>query len=525
MQSYYQYLIISSTSIGVLYLAYYYFFRKINDFKKIRIFLLSALVFSLLLPLNPVSINLSDYLAFNNQESNKSLRENIIYKGTENNLKEFNSSEFELTKSTNSAPQDHFDAEQMFLIIYLAVTGLFVLRLIISITKMILLSIYAEKIKHKNYTLILLDKRIIAFSFFNWIFIDKTIDKKELKQIIEHEKAHAEQYHTFDLLFSELLVATMWFNPFVWMFKKALTQVHEYLADEQVLNSGFNKLEYQQLLVNQAAEERLIAVSSNFSYSLIKKRIMMMQKTKTHGQVGMKFLAVVPIVAVLIFSVACFNQPIEASVMNGADLILPSDTIRDSKLLEHLPTLSISPNRANILYIGIDNPVSIYTNSNKKAKLKVTIDNGTITKKNDIYIVRVKELGQAIINVRVNDTITMGEIFRVKRVPDPIPAIIGHWDQNTLAKKEIIKAKGLEVKLENFDFDIWFKVVGFTISVINENGVMESASQENGNQFSEQQIKLISKTKSGSKIYIEDIRAIGAAEIERVLNPLIIKIK
>ncbi|MDF1547937.1 MAG: GldM family protein [Bacteroidales bacterium] len=559
METFYQYLIISSISIAALYLAYYYFFRKVSDFKKIRFFLLSAMLFSLLLPFSPVSINLSTYLAFNNQKLNKSLSENIIYDASVKNFNDRSSTEFELTKSTNSALQEHYNAEQLFLIIYLAVTGLFVLRLIFSITKMILLSIYAEKIKHKNYTLILLDKRIIAFSFFNWIFIDKIIDNEELKQIIEHEKAHADQYHTFDLLFSELLVAAMWFNPFIWMFKKALTQVHEYLADEQVLNSGFNKLEYQQLLVNQAAEERLVAVSSNFSYSLIKKRIMMMQKTKTHGYSGMKFLAVIPIIVVLIFSVAVFNQPVNATTKSDAihstnryairsnkntknetitatlltkeetntkkntEIGVPPDTIPNHKNNENELIAAISPTKMNVLYIGVDNPVSIAVTGAQKDKIKASISNGTISGENGQYIVRVKQLGKAIITVSVDNKVVFNQEFRVKTVPDPMPSIKGKWNATLLSKSELIAANGVEVMLQNFDFDLKFEVIGFNLAAAY-NGIAEDARCI-GNVFSEQQIELIQKVPSGTKIYIEEIKAKGPDGAIRSLPPIIINIK
>jgi bla regulator protein BlaR1 len=161
---------------------------------------------------------------------------------------------------------------------------LLVFRILFSVFQITWYYLTLKKQKKQGFTIIYLKKRSIPFSFFNLIFIGKQ-DIEENTQIIEHEKIHAKQIHTIDLLIAELLVAAMWFNPFIWMYKRELQQVHEFLADEGVLNSGVDQLEYQTLLVNHAAEGRLVAVSSNFSYSLIiKKRIKMMSKKENTWQ-------------------------------------------------------------------------------------------------------------------------------------------------------------------------------------------------------------------------------------------------
>jgi N-acetylmuramoyl-L-alanine amidase len=99
----------------------------------------------------------------------------------------------------------------------------------------------------------------------------------------------------------------MWFNPLVWMMKKSVQLVHEYLADEGVLNTGTDKLRYQALLINQVAEERLICLSSSFNHSLIKKRMIMMTKSKFNKGSKLRILTLIPLAAMLFVGVAFVN--------------------------------------------------------------------------------------------------------------------------------------------------------------------------------------------------------------------------
>jgi hypothetical protein len=357
-----------------------------------------------------------------------------------------------------------------------------------------------KKQKKQGFTIIYLKKRSIPFSFFNLIFIGKQ-DIEENTQIIEHEKIHAKQIHTIDLLIAELLVAAMWFNPFIWMYKRELQQVHEFLADEGVLNSGVDQLEYQTLLVNHAAEGRLVAVSSNFSYSLIKKRIKMMSKKKTHGKAGVKLLLVVPVLLVLILGVSCANGQ-----ENGNNLVA-----------------AVSPTKMNVLYIGIDNPVTIGVTGADMKDVEATIDNGSISGENGNYVVRVKKSGTAKIIVKADGKVVAEQMFRVKRVPDPVAIVKGNWNKHTFTKQELIEARGIEVMLVNFDFDLKWEVESFHVAA-SYNGKAFEARKVDGDEFSEAQIDIIKSVPADGKIYIEDIRAKGPDGAIRDLGTITIKI-
>jgi hypothetical protein len=292
-------------------------------------FLIVSVLLSFLLPLSPVKINL-----FNISETFQINSVNIL------NIKDSVSNQ-NLLNVDNS-----IDIGQVILIVYLLISGFFITRFFASLIKVFSYIAGSEKINNGSFTYVFLDKKIVAFSFFHWIFISK-LDKYSLTtQIIEHEKVHAQQYHSIDIILSELMVAAMWVNPFVWMLKKAIQQIHEFLADQGVINSGVNPLEYKKLLVNQAAGDKLIAISSNFSYSLIKKRLIMISKEKKENNQYYKMLIIIPIAALVFLGVSMSNnktalaQKSDKSIAinslandnNGATLITRSQLLGNGQL-------------------------------------------------------------------------------------------------------------------------------------------------------------------------------------------------
>jgi hypothetical protein len=157
-----------------------------------------------------------------------------------------------------------------------------------------------------------------SFSFFRWIFIPQTItDPEEKHSIIIHESIHASQYHTIDNFVIELATALMWFNPVIWILRRSLHLIHEYLADEGTINSGIEKLRYQTLLFNQAAGDRLMYIHSGFNNNLLKKRMIMMTKIKKDTQVRFRSLSLISLPVILLLTVAItkgfFPQDAKAS--------------------------------------------------------------------------------------------------------------------------------------------------------------------------------------------------------------------
>ncbi|HNW70327.1 MAG TPA: GldM family protein [Bacteroidales bacterium] len=193
----------------------------------------------------------------------------------------------------------------------------------------------------------------------------------------------------------------------------------------------------------------------------------------------------------------------------------------------------VSADKMNVLYIGIDNPVSIAVPGIPNDKLKVSINNGTITGSNGKYMVKVEKVTETIIEVSAE--IKPGEIkkfgsstFRVKRIPDPTP-VIGNTFNNSsntfLSKEELLKNPEITVSM-NLPFDLKFEVVSFTFTYSVVRGTEKDLVSlvANGNKFTQGMIDAINKLPKDSKIYFEDIKVKGPDGSVRQLPAMVIKL-
>ena len=151
------------------------------------------------------------------------------------------------------------------------------------------------------------------YSFLHYIFINASDYETLRRPILAHEQAHIRLCHTFDLLLFEVVKAIQWFNPFVYLLGRDLKAVHEYEADNAVLNFGIDAKTYQLLLVTKAVGGRLQTVCNNLSHHSLKKRIKMMQKNKSDRWLMGKVL-VLP--ALMAMAVVAFAKP-KTSIDDG----------------------------------------------------------------------------------------------------------------------------------------------------------------------------------------------------------------
>jgi len=193
----------------------------------------------------------------------------------------------------------------------------------------------------------------------------------------------------------------------------------------------------------------------------------------------------------------------------------------------------VSADNMNVLYIGIDNPVSIAVPGIPNDKLKVTISNGIITGSDGKYIVNVHNVAETIIEVSAE--IKPGEIkkfgtstFRVKRMPNPTP-VIGNTINNNgraiMSKEELLKNPEVTVSM-NLPFDLKFEVVSFTLTYSVDRGTEKDlvSLTANGNKFTQGMIDAINKLPKDSKIYIEEIYVNGPDGVVRQLPSIAIKL-
>jgi predicted RNA-binding protein with RPS1 domain len=138
-------------------------------------------------------------------------------------------------------------------------------------------------------------------SFFNYVFIDEaSLTKNELDILLQHESVHAKQYHSADKILMMFAKAALWFNPVVYLWDKALEQVHEYEADEATSNN-FGSKEYASLLLKLAVEQNRSPLVHHFVKSPVKERIKMLFNSKSTNMKKLMYLLVAPIVLGLIW--------------------------------------------------------------------------------------------------------------------------------------------------------------------------------------------------------------------------------
>jgi hypothetical protein len=195
---------------------------------------------------------------------------------------------------------------------------LLLLRLVVllfSVRKMIK---QATPFSEKGLRFYQVDADITPFSFGNAIFLNRYLhNESELQKIICHESVHIQQKHSIDILWSEILCIINWYNPFVWLIKKAVRQNLEFIADDQVLQTGIDREQYQYSLLKVAGNTQL-SITNNFNFASLRMRIVMMNKGKTSGMHRLKFIVLLPLAVILLLAFRK-NRPVHVINLKAED--------------------------------------------------------------------------------------------------------------------------------------------------------------------------------------------------------------
>jgi hypothetical protein len=218
-----------------------------------------------------------------------------------------------------------FSATEIALCIY--AMGVFIASLLfaLKLRKIHRLKQTATLQKMEPFTLALLPDTEKAFTFLNTIFLGTNLSETQKSHIIQHEMVHAKQLHTLDLLFFELLKIGCWFNPMVYLFQQKLRTLHEFTADRLVAST--NKSAYYQTLLSEVFGTTNISFVNTFYKSslirqnvfgfvlkfgstdgLVKKRIVMLQKTNSKKIFQLKYLLLIPAVCAMLFYTSCSSE-------------------------------------------------------------------------------------------------------------------------------------------------------------------------------------------------------------------------
>ena len=190
----------------------------------------------------------------------------------------------------------------------------------------------------------------VPFSFFRYVVVDfAAFEPEELDLVLRHEAAHARQWHTLDLLFVEVMGVVCWFNPFVWAYKSALKSVHEYAADSAVLHSNVSCDDYFDLILKQIRHQSRMFPVHSFSATSVKSRIRMMVAT-VHGRCRwLRYLSVIPIVALLVVgnSLLASSENVPSFMENVVVPAVVSHSLSEnSDKAETVPTENVKAKRA-----------------------------------------------------------------------------------------------------------------------------------------------------------------------------------
>ena len=285
------YLLKASGILAIFYLAYQLFLRRETFFSVNRHFLMAGILTALLLPF----VSITNYVEIAAAPINFVAKETAMVKA-------------------NGVVQELNWIDLLF--------GIYIMGLLIFTTKFIVQIISLLKLvkinkvdKQGKFYHVETDKNIAPFSFFNHIFYNPSLySESELSAIIKHEKAHSSQWHSIDVLLSHLITICTWMNPFSWLYQTNIKQNLEFLADERATKEVPSIKKYQYTLLKVSGNQFCTPIVNNFYNSLIKKRIVMLNKSKSNKRNILKIALILPALAVFLVS------------FNTKDVYIPIDS-------------------------------------------------------------------------------------------------------------------------------------------------------------------------------------------------------
>ena len=279
METLFIYLIKSSGLIGMFYLAYYFLLRKETFFNSNRWFLLAGLFTSVVLPL-------------------------VVF--TKIVWVEPTPTHFDWSKIPMTTPVENeaFEINWYLLIGIVYSIGIlgFFLKLAFDFYSLSKVLKGKSIQKQADFQFIDVNENLAPFSYFNSIVYNSSLySEAELESILEHEKVHSSQNHTIDVLITRFFCVVFWFHPLMWLYKKAILQNLEFIADSEASKKLSDKKAYQLTLLKITTQENCVVLTNHFYQSLIKKRIVMLNKNQSNKRNYWKYALVLPLLGAFLF--------------------------------------------------------------------------------------------------------------------------------------------------------------------------------------------------------------------------------
>lgn len=285
---------------------YYLVLRRLTFYMLNRCFLVFGILFSSIYPF----INLTEF--FHQQQVNQSV---AIY------IPQLNEKAAELVPTgffMNNWPVLSF-------LFYLGVL-LMALRLIIQFISLYKIHRRSEPGVVGNYQVRVLKERVSPFSFWQTVYVNPSLHQdKELNTILAHEMVHVKQWHSLDIILAELSVVFYWFNPGVWIMKRAVKENLEFITDQKILKKGMDRKAYQYSLLDVGNLTPSVAIVNNFNLSDLKKRIKMMNVKRSSRLTLGRYLFFLPFLLVITLAFTISKKDIKTHLPQLSDILVKNE--------------------------------------------------------------------------------------------------------------------------------------------------------------------------------------------------------
>ncbi|ARN70923.1 hypothetical protein BST91_04300 [Nonlabens tegetincola] len=303
METLVEYLWKSTAVLAVFVLGYHFILRKLTFFQANRVFLLVGIVASIVLPF--VEFTEVVYM----EQLPVTTTNNVIY--------------FSDAAMMNTVTPEvtTYNWMELFIYAYLAVVLFFLGKLSIEIMSVQRLLNGGTSRKEDGVVLVSLSRKLTAFSFFNKIGFHNGDEKSEqFAHILRHEKVHAKEWHSIDVIITHIYCALFWINPLSWFLKKQVAQNLEFIADAKAAAVQEGNMSYARTLVNAVVLQQQPALANNFVTPFIKQRIIMLQKEASKKWSAYKYALILPVIILFLYSfntvtkVEYLNSPVEKMI-------------------------------------------------------------------------------------------------------------------------------------------------------------------------------------------------------------------
>ncbi|QEM09816.1 M56 family metallopeptidase [Mucilaginibacter rubeus] len=282
---------------------YYLVLRPLTFYTLNRIYLLAAILFASIYP----QINFSAFVQ-RHEELAKPIEQIVI--------------NWQSPAQLVNQPVQTFDYWYWLSVIFWAGAGLLFIRLALQLLSLLRLYKNSKPQYIGEHLVRVMDKDAAPFSFWRSIYVNPAKhEPADLKSILLHEQVHVNQWHTADILLAELSSIFYWFNPGIWLIKRAVRENIEFITDRKILKNGIDSKAYQYSLVNVSFNNSQPSIVNHFNISTIKKRIIMMNAKRSSKLNLTRYAFVVPAVMalLLVFSIskADFAKPVRITLANA----------------------------------------------------------------------------------------------------------------------------------------------------------------------------------------------------------------